>query len=67
MWKKVTNIDNTIFNNVHVVTCKVTDNEIELAKEPELKRLCQFNTNEEVSNNGQPTLTTRWVITNKDG
>ena len=67
MWKKVTNIDNDNFHNVHVVTCEVKDNEIELAKEPELKMLCQFITNEEVSNNGQSTLTTRWVITNKDG
>ena len=29
--------------------------------------MCQFNTYEEVANNGQSTLTTRWVITNKDG
>ena len=50
-----------------MVTCKVKDNEIELAKETELKKLCQFNTYEEVANNGQSTLTTRWVITNKDG
>ena len=63
----MTNIDNKNFNNVHVVTCKVKYNAIELAKEPELKRLCQFYTNEEVSNNGQLTLTTKWVITNKDG
>ena len=45
--------------NVHV--------EIGLAKEAELKKLCQFDTYEEVENKDQPTLTTRWVITNKDG
>ena len=67
IWKKVTNIDDSNMNNVHAVTCKVKDNEIELAKETELKKLCQFNTYEEVANNGQSTLTTRWVITNKDG
>ena len=59
IWKKVTNIDDNNKNNVHVVTCKVKDNEIELAKETELKKLYQFNTYEEVTNNGQSTLTTR--------
>ena len=54
-------------NNVNVATCKVQDNEIGLAKEAELKKLCQFDTYEEVENKDQPTLTTRWVITNKDG
>ena len=54
----MTHIDDSNKNNVHVVTCKVKDNEIELAKETELKKLCQFNTYEEVSNNGQSTLTT---------
>ena len=63
----MTNIDDSNMNNVHVVTCKVKDNENELAKETELKKLCQFNTYEEVAKNGQSTLTTRWVITKKDG
>ena len=54
-------------NNVNVATCKVQDNEIGLAKEAELKKLCQFDTYEEVENRDQPTLTTRWMITNKDG
>ena len=67
IWKKVTNIDDNNMNKVHVVTCKVKDNEIELAKETELKKLCQINTYEAVTNNGQSTLTTRWIITNKDG
>ena len=43
------------------------DNAIELAKETDLKKLCQFDIYEEVANNGQSTLTTRWVIANKDG
>ena len=66
IWKKVTNDDNDSLN-VHVTTCNIQDNEIGLAKETELKKLSQFNTYEEVENNDQPTLTTRWVITNKDG
>ena len=53
IWKKVTNIDDNNMNNVHVVTCKVKDNEIELAMETELKKLRQFNTYEVVTNNGQ--------------
>ena len=63
IWKKMTDGE----NNVNVATCKVQDNEIELAKEAELKKLCQFDTYEEVENRDQPTLTTRWVITNNDG
>ena len=50
-----------------MVICKVKYNEIGLAKETELKKLCQFNFYEEDANNGQSTLTTRGVITNKDG
>ena len=63
IWKKMTDGE----NNVNVATCKVQDNGIGLAKEAELKKLCQFDTYEEVENKDQPTLTTRWVITNKDG
>ena len=37
------------------------------AKVPELFKLKQFNTYEEVKNCGQYTLSTRWVITKKDG
>ena len=66
IWKKVTvNDDDSL--NVNAVTSKVQDNEIGLAKEAELKKLCQFSTYEEVENDDQSTLTTRLVITNKDG
>lgn len=37
------------------------------AKESELDKLQQFETYEEVTNCGQKTLSTRWVITNKEG
>ena len=72
LWKicflmKVTNVDNNITNDVHVVTSKVQDNETEFAKETELKTLRQFDTYREVKNDGQPTLTTRWLITKKGG
>ena len=63
----MTNVDNNITNDVHVVTSKVQDNETEFAKETELKKLRQFDTYREVKNDGQPTLTTRCVITKKDG
>ena len=36
IWKKVTNVDNNITNDVHVVTSKVQDNETEFAKATEL-------------------------------
>ena len=63
----MTNVDNNILNDFHVVTSKVQDNKTEFAKETELKKLRQFDTYREVKNDGQPTLTTRWVITKKDG
>ena len=37
IWKKMTNDDSSSFN-VHVVTCKVQDNEIGWAKETDLKK-----------------------------
>lgn len=37
------------------------------AKENELEKLAQFNTYEEVAECGQRTLSTRWVITSKEG
>ena len=56
-----------ITNDVHIVTSKVQDSESEFANETELKNLRQFDTYREVKNDGQLTLTTRWVITKKDG
>ena len=41
--------------------------ETTVAKVAELLKLKQFNTYEEVKNCGQYTLSTRWVITKKDG
>ena len=38
-----------------------------VAKVAELLKLKQFNSYEEVKNCGQYTLSTRWVITKKDG
>ena len=40
---------------------------IENAKDIELEKLIQFQTYEEVANKGQKTLSTRWVITDKNG
>ena len=40
---------------------------IENAKDIELEKLIQFQTYEEVANKGQKTLSTRWVITEKNG
>ena len=42
------------------------DKDIIMAKENELDKLAQFRTYEEVVNNGQKTLSTRFVITTKD-
>ena len=44
-----------------------TSSEINIAKENELEKLAQFETYEEVADCGQKVLSTRWVITNKDG
>ena len=42
IWKKLTNVDNNITNDVHVVTSKVQDNETEFAKETELKKCASW-------------------------
>ena len=41
--------------------------EVTIAKENELNKLAQFDTYQEVTDCGQKPLSTRWVITNKDG
>jgi len=39
----------------------------EIAKQEELRRLSDFGTYDEVENHGQKTISTRWVITSKEG
>ena len=46
---------------------KSESEEIVSAKLNELEKLVQFDTYEEVNDNGQKVLSTRWVITNKNG
>ena len=46
---------------------KSESEEIVSAKVNELEKLVQFDTYEEVNYNGQKVLSTRWVITNKNG
>ena len=41
--------------------------EIIIAKENELNKLALFDTYQEVTDCGQKPLSTRWVVTNKDG
>ena len=54
--------------NVNIVQkneCRI--NKITEAKLTELEKLCHFDTYQEVQDCGQYTLSTRWVITDKDG
>jgi len=54
--------------NVNAILKRTTGNEdTGAAKCVELQKLYHFETYEEVNDNGQQTLSTRWVITNKDG
>ena len=43
------------------------DFETETAKQQELQKLKQFETYQEVRDKGRNTISTRWVLTNKDG
>lgn len=61
MWEKLTT------ESVQTVACIIQDNEIEMAKETELKWLCQFNTYEEVIYNDQPTMSTKWRLLQRMG
>ena len=62
-WEKVPETE----INIKAVSDDTRANDIIKAKENELDKLAQFETYEEVFNYGQITLSTRWVITNKDG
>ncbi|CAG2239162.1 unnamed protein product [Mytilus edulis] len=55
-------------NDIEVQTTdEVDQNDSDIAKQLELQKLRQFNTYEEVEDGGQKTISTRWVITNKNG
>ena len=62
-WEKVPETE----INITAVSDDTRANDIIKAKENELEKLAQFETYEEVVNCGQKTLSTRWVITTKDG
>ena len=64
-WQKIpeTEINITEVSKSESLGSKETD----IAKENELEKLAQFETYEEVSDCGQKVLSTRWVISNKDG
>ena len=59
-WEKIEQIDVNIDS-----LCN--DEAVHRAKMSELKKLRAFDTYEEIPNNGQNTLSTRWVLTQKDG
>ena len=48
-------------------TEEVDQTDSDIAKQLELEKLKQFNTYEEVEDGGKKTISTRWVITNKNG
>ncbi|VDI09013.1 Hypothetical predicted protein [Mytilus galloprovincialis] len=48
-------------------TEEVDQTDRDIAKQLELEKLKQFNTYEEVEDGDQKTISTRWVITNKNG
>ena len=64
-WEKIPDTE----MNITCASDKVESEEkdITMAKKNELDKLAQFNTYEEVAEQGQRTLSTRWVITSKEG
>lgn len=64
-WEKIPDTE----INITCASDKVESEEkdITMAKKNELDKLAQFNTYEEVAEQGQRTLSTRWVITSKEG
>lgn len=62
-WKKI----NDSSEDVNITGDELDIKEVNKAKQSELEKLKTFNTYEEVVDNGQNTLSTRWVITNKEG
>ena len=72
--KKSINLDNVqwelITDDVNINRILKQDNgdsEVTSAKVTDLKKLQQFNTYKEVKDCGQHKLSTRWVITKKEG
>ncbi|CAC5357016.1 unnamed protein product [Mytilus coruscus] len=53
-------------NNFHT-NDEVDQTDSDIAKQLELEKLNQFNTYEEVEDGGQKTISSRWLITNKNG
>ena len=62
-WEKIEQIDVNIVNKDSLCN----DEAVHRAKMSELEKLRVFDTYEEIPNNGQNTLSTRWVLTQKDG
>ena len=60
------NIENP-YESLEVPATDVDGSDCNLAKEVELHKLKQFDTYEDVKDTGQKTVSTRWVITNKNG
>ena len=72
--KKSINLDNVLWELItdHVNINRILkqddgDSEVTSAKVTELQKLQQFKTYEEVEDCGQHKLSTRWVITKKEG
>ena len=64
-WEKIEKNHDT--ENVDIVLKAVAQSdEYTVVKESELQKLKQFDTYEEVKDSGECTLSTRWVINNKD-
>ena len=65
-WKKIEKNHDTENFDI-VLKAEAQSDECTVAKESELQKLKQFDTYEEVNDTGQWTLSTRWVINNKNG
>lgn len=53
---------------VNIITgSEIGKEKCDIAKQQELEKLIEFDTYEEVKDIGQKSVSTRWVITNKDG
>ena len=65
-WEKVPDTEINIAS-VSNIMVNSEEKETVIAKENELEKLAQFNTYEEVEECGQRVLSTRWVITSKQG
>ena len=68
-WERLDNSD-TINETVNITGTpkeKLKENEIYEAKQKELQKLHFFNTYQEVEDNGQDLISTKWVITEKNG